>query len=81
MPLEALLEMLRHRPFVPFRIHLTDGSTYEVRHPDLAMPGARSVLIGIPSRDLPEGVYDRFVVLALVHITQLEPLGTATASA
>jgi len=34
MPLEEILALLRTRPFVPFRIHLLDGTTYDVRHPE-----------------------------------------------
>jgi hypothetical protein len=81
VPLQELLDMLRRRPFAPFRVHLTDGSSYEVRHPDLVMPGARSVAIGLPGGTLPEGVYERIVILALIHITRLEPLDTPAASA
>jgi hypothetical protein len=81
MPLQELLNTLRRRPFVPFRIHLTDGSSYEVRHPDLVMPGARSVAVGLRGGTLPEGVYESIVILALVHITRLEPIDTAAASA
>jgi hypothetical protein len=74
MPLEQLLEWVRRRPFVPFRVHMSDGGSYEVRHPDLIMPGARSVIIGIPGIALPEGVYEHTVLVALIHITRLEPL-------
>ena len=73
MPLEEILALLRRRPFVPFRLHLTDGSAYEVRHPEMLMPGARSLTIGIPA-DPSVPVYARTEVAALVHITRLEPL-------
>lgn len=49
MPLEDILAFLRRRPFVPFRIHLTDGSAHEVRHPEMLMAGARSVAISVPT--------------------------------
>jgi hypothetical protein len=79
MPLEQLLEWVRRRPFVPFRVHITDGSSYEVRHPDLIMPGARSVVIGIPGPALPEGVYEHTALVALIHITRIEPLAAPVA--
>jgi hypothetical protein len=81
MPLQEILNMLRRQPFVPFRIHLSDGSSYEVRHPDLVMPGARSIAVGIPSSALPPDVYESVVILALPHITRLEPIGAPAASA
>jgi hypothetical protein len=37
------LYLLRRRPFLPFRVFLSDGSTYDVRHPDQALPNFDSV--------------------------------------
>jgi hypothetical protein len=79
MPLEQVLEWIRRRPFMPFRLCITDGASIEVPHPDIIVPGARSVMVGIPGPNLPEGVVDRFAVVALVHITRLEPLDAAVA--
>jgi hypothetical protein len=79
MPLEQLLEWVRRRPFVPFRVYVSDGSSYEVRHPELLMPGARAVVIGIPGPTAPEGVFERTAMVALLHITRIEPLGAAVA--
>ncbi|MEN6449725.1 MAG: hypothetical protein ABFC96_04460 [Thermoguttaceae bacterium] len=65
---------LKKTPFQPFRITLTDGRTYEVKHPELAMVGRTSVLIGMAASDESEPVYDRFVTISLLHIMQMEPL-------
>ncbi len=74
MPLQDLLEFLRRRPFRPFRLHVTDGSTYEVRHPELCMPGARSVVVGLQAPGIADPVYERAVHIDLVHVTRLEPI-------
>ena len=37
---DDFLQLLRTRPFAPFRIHATDGQTYDVRHPDLTGDGS-----------------------------------------
>ena len=34
---QDLFDLLRRRPFVPFRIFATDGRTFDVRHPDQAL--------------------------------------------
>lgn len=75
MPLEEILALLRVRPFIPFRIYLLDGSTYVVRHPELCMPGARSVIIG-QNKDpaLPYYEPGRYVTASLLAISRLEPL-------
>jgi hypothetical protein len=70
---EDIREFLQHRPFQPFRLTLTDGRTYDVRHPELAMVGRSSVAIGVPSPDDPRPVYDRLVRVSHLHIMQIEP--------
>ena len=75
MPVEEILRHLRERPFVPFLIHVSDGSVYEVRHPDMVLPTARSLVIGLPAN--PEhGYFERAITVSTLHITRLETLGT-----
>jgi hypothetical protein len=71
---------LQRQPFQPFRITLTDGRSYEVRHPEMAMVGRSSLLIGLPAPGDSEPVYDRFVTVSLLHIMQMEPLEAAGSS-
>jgi len=73
MGTEDLLEAIRKRPFEPFRVCLTDGMVYEVRHPEMVLPGRRTVIIGIPG-NVAQPVFDRTVTVALIHIVRLEPL-------
>ncbi len=67
-------QFLQERPFRPFRITLTDGRSYEVRHPELAMVGRSIVAIGVPSAGESEPVFDRLITVSLIHIMQIEPL-------
>jgi hypothetical protein len=67
---------LQHQPFQPFRITLTDGRTYEVRHPEPAMVGRSSLVIGLPAVGDSEPVYDRFVTVSLLHVMQMGPMET-----
>ena len=63
------------RPFQPFRIHLSDGAAFEVRHPELAIVSKRELVVGVPpSKDAL--VADRLVNLSLIHITRIEPIHT-----
>jgi len=66
-------EFLDQKPFCPFRVTLTDGRIYEIRHPELVMVGRSTVVIGIPAANDPTPVYDRLVTVSLIHIMQLEP--------
>ena len=37
----------RQHPFRPFRLVLTDGTAYDVRHPDFLMIGRDSAVVGL----------------------------------
>lgn len=68
---EDLLELLRARPFQPFRLFATDGRTYDVRHPDQALVLRSRVILPLQSGDsVPEGLEH----LALLHIIRAEVL-------
>jgi hypothetical protein len=71
---DDLLRLIRAQPFQPFRIHLTNGRTYDVRHPDLAVVGRSTMFVGAPAADLTIRVYDQFDIVSLLHINHIEPL-------
>lgn len=74
---EDILELLRTRPFEPFRLYLPDGATYEVRHPDMAIVQRSKVTVAVPGPEGPEGPdgpAERTVNCALVHVTRTEVL-------
>jgi hypothetical protein len=70
---EDIRDFLQKKPFQPFRVTLTDGRSYEVRHPELAMVGRSIVAIGVPAANDPNPVFDRLVTVSLLHIMQVEP--------
>lgn len=79
MPPEDVLEALKRRPFEPFRIHLSDGTVYEIHHPDLVMVGLRSLVIGFAaSNGRPEPLYERYTTVALSHVVRLGPSEAST---
>ncbi len=82
MDREDVAEYLRARPFRPFRLRLSNGTTYEIRHPEMVIPTLSSVHVGIPAAQAPPPSVDAVVVVSLLHIVQLEHLAsTSTASA
>ncbi|HEV3255881.1 MAG TPA: hypothetical protein VG013_03285 [Gemmataceae bacterium] len=76
MSLEDLRDIVRKQPFTPFRLFVSDGSAYEVRHPEQVLLGKRSVVIGL-ALDPTAAAYDRFAHVDLLHITRLEPFHVA----
>jgi len=71
---EDFLLLLRARPFVPFRVYMSNGTEYDVRHPEFALVGRSTVVIGIPGPRGPEGPATRLLNCSLVHIVRTEPL-------
>jgi hypothetical protein len=72
MPPDEVLTAVRRRPFEPFRIHVTDGSVYDISHPDMILPGRRALVVGLPGD--PQRPFEHFVTIALLHVTRMEPV-------
>lgn len=72
-----LLDLLRRRPFVPFRILAADGGTHDIRHPDQALVLLTRVILPLSTTD---EVSQRSQHLALAHIIRCEELSSPTAS-
>jgi len=72
MRAEEIRDHVRRQPFQAFRVFVSDGSSYEVNHPELILVGRRDVVITIElgEDDIPE----RFAYCDPVHITRIEPL-------
>jgi hypothetical protein len=72
MPPDELRSLIRARPFVPFRLHLTDGRSFDVRHPDNLLVTARVAVVGVYNGDT--AFPDRSETVALIHVVSTEPI-------
>jgi hypothetical protein len=75
---ETLLNYVHTQPFRPFRIRMTSGRTFDIRHPEMIRVGRRDVLIFTFISDNPE-VYDRWENISLLLIELLSHMEPATA--
>jgi hypothetical protein len=73
---EDIREMRDAEPFVPFRICLTDGRSYDVPHRDFLMIARNVFDVGVASK-FGNGVYDQIVRIAPLHIVRVENLQAA----
>jgi len=73
MPPKDLEKKLRHKPFRPFRMHLTDGTAYDVLHPEMVLLGRRSLVLGFASRP-EQTLCERTVDIDSLHIVRMEYL-------
>ncbi len=71
MDADELYRKVRERPFEPFRIHVSDGNAYEVKHPEQIMIGRRSSYVALGDG---EGPFQKIAVVSNIHITRIEPL-------
>ena len=78
---DDLLQAIRKRPLEPFRILVSDGSAYEVRHPELVMVGLGAIAIGVPAAGQSKPVYERIETVSLNHVVKLIPLSAPTSGA
>ncbi len=76
---EELSGLLRRQPFIPIRIHLTDGMTYDVRHPE-NVTVLRSRIDVAVDRDPATGVVDHIDFVSLLHIVRVEDVAAAAPS-
>ena len=72
MRMDDVKEFLRQRPFRAFRLTLTNRTSYDVHHPEMAMVGLSTVTVGLPHPYEPDDVYDRLVTISLSHVMQIE---------
>jgi hypothetical protein len=76
---QHITALLERTPFVPFRIHLTNGQTFDVKHPDFVWVFRSRLELAVPSTD-EQKIMDRAEHISLLHITRIEELPVLTGS-
>ena len=76
MTVQTFRNLLAARPFKPFRLIMSSGQSYEVRHPEIAFVTKTDMLIGVDIED--DGVPAEFKICSLLHVTAVEPLEPAS---
>jgi hypothetical protein len=72
MTLQTFRDLLSARPFKPFRLIMSSGEAYDVRHPEMAMLTTSDLLVGFEAKE--EGLPSRFQICSLLHVSLIEPL-------
>ena len=76
--MKDISEYLHSQPFVPFRIHTSDGASHEVTHPELARVSPNYVMIFMPISDKSFLEIEDSKRISMLHISWLEPVGTGS---
>ena len=78
MTVRTVKNLLEHRPFQPFRVVMSSGERYAVRHPEMALLTRRTLYIGTgPDED---NIPDEAAMCSLLHITAVEPIKNGRAT-
>ena len=76
MTVKTFRDLLHAQPFKPFRIVMSSGQSYDVKHPEMAWLTKSDLFVGVGSTKL--GVPAEFQICSLLHITTVEPLAAAS---
>ena len=72
MTVQTFRDLLAKRPFTPFRVTVSSGQAFEVKHPEVAFVTRTDLLVGIDIAD--DGVPAEFKILSLLNVATIEPL-------
>ncbi|MGE0607400.1 MAG: hypothetical protein AB7O62_09925 [Pirellulales bacterium] len=76
---QTFKNLLDQRPFKAFRLVMSSGQTYDVRHPEIALLTRTDLLIGIDEAD--DGIPAEFTICSLLHVSAIQPLPVASGQA
>ena len=77
MTAEVLRDWMQRRPFRPFRITMSSGDAYDIRHPEMAFLTRAEIIIGLGERG---GIPSRHRTVSLLHVTAAEPIDSTAAA-
>ena len=72
MTTENFRHLLNVRPFKPFRVVMSSGESYDVRHPEVAWLLKNDLLVGVDIED--DGMPAEFRICPLLHVATVEPI-------
>ena len=70
MPPQEVRKILHDRPFIPFTLHVSDGTHYDVESPSDVLIDVLSVTVGIDPDE--SGLFRRTIRIAPNHISRIE---------
>ena len=76
-----LYNILHRKPFVPFRVFVKDGRSFDVRQETHALVGEQVFLVGVPSLEIPGWLPESAEHIDLDLIDRVEELTPPAAAA
>ena len=67
---QDILELLKAKPFEPFEIQMSTGQCFAIAHPENLLVGRSKCYLPV----FEDGIVERMVHIALMHIVKIELL-------
>jgi hypothetical protein len=77
MTVQTFRDLLKQQPFQPFRLIMSSGDAFEVRHPEMAWLTRTNIFVGVG--ETKAGVPAEFRICSLLHVAAIEPLSSVGA--
>ena len=74
---QQINRFLRARPFIPFRVYTSDGNSFDIKHPEMAMLTQMALMVARPVADPISQIPAQADLVSPLHIVRLEPLVAA----
>ena len=78
---DHVVKLLRSKPFVPFRLYLSNDERFDIRHPDMAIATPWTIHVGVPPSTISKDAAGGVVIVSLNHVLKIEFLASLTAAA
>lgn len=77
---DDIRRLTRAIPFQPFKLYVTTGDVFEVRHPEMIITTPAMAHIAIPSPSGPQDVAANVQIVSLFHIQKFEFLAETSSA-
>jgi hypothetical protein len=67
--------LLGARPFVPFRLHMSDGGTVDIRSQEQVLLLRHFAVVALLDAEAADTINDRFMFVWYLHVSRVEMLG------
>jgi hypothetical protein len=71
---QEIRDLLKKQPFRPFRIHMSNGKSYDVQHPELALVTRSEIVVSQPVPGSADPMGEGIHLVSVLHINSIEIL-------
>ena len=77
---EDIRDLSKKQPFQSFRMHMSNGQSYDVNHPELAMVTRGTIVVSKPVPGSEEPIGEGIHPVSVLHVNNIEMVPSPAAS-